>query len=46
MALIRIQERPSGPNGTNAVLSFDHGAEYPITISDPFSQEEEQQLVH
>src|SRR5579884_899712 len=44
MTLIRIQERPAGPNGSNAVLSFEHGAEYPITIADPFCEEEEQQL--
>jgi CHAT domain len=44
MAVIRIQERPGAPDGSNAVLSFDHGPEYPITISDPFTEKEEQEL--
>jgi hypothetical protein len=44
MTLIRIQERSAGPDGANAILSFDYGAEYPITIHDPFSEEEEQHL--
>ncbi len=44
MPLIRIQDRPGGPDGSNAVVSFDHGPEYPITISDPFTEKEEQEL--
>ena len=44
MALIRIQERIGGQDGSNAIVSFDHGPEYPITISDPFTKEEEQEL--
>ncbi len=44
MPLIRIQDRPGGPDGSNAVVSFDHGPEYPITISDPFTKEEEKEL--
>jgi hypothetical protein len=44
MTLIRIREQPSGQDGSNALLSFEHGAEYPISIHDPFSEEEEQQL--
>ncbi len=45
MTLIRIQERPNGPNGANAIVNFNNsGAEYPITISDPFSPEEEKLL--
>jgi tetratricopeptide (TPR) repeat protein len=42
--LIRIQGHPGGPNGSNAIVSFDHGPEYPITISDPFTEQEEQEL--
>jgi hypothetical protein len=44
MTLIRIQERPNGPNGANAIVNFNNGPEYPITISDPFSKEEEELL--
>src|SRR5713226_3688462 len=52
MALIRIQEvpgttSPDGANGTGpaqATLSFDNDAQYPITISDPFSEKEETEL--
>ena len=45
MAVIRIREIPGSPNGSSAVVSFDHGEEYPITIKDPFSTtDEEQQL--
>ncbi len=44
MTLIRIQERPNGPNGANAIVNFNNGPEYPITISDPFSEEEEKLL--
>src|SRR6266496_164540 len=45
MAVIRIREIPGSPNGSSAVVSFDHGEEYPIAIKDPFSTtDEEQQL--
>ena len=44
MPLIRIQERPEGPDGSNAVVNFDNGPEYSITISDPFSAKEEEEL--
>jgi hypothetical protein len=44
MPLIRIQERPGGPDGSNAVVSFNNGPEYFITISDPFKEKEEQEL--
>src|SRR5713226_353806 len=43
MALVRIEERQGVPDGTNAVLSFEHGAQYPITIRDPFSDAEQQE---
>jgi len=44
MSVIRIQDRPGGTDGSNAIVSFDHGPEYPITISDPFTKDEEQEL--
>jgi tetratricopeptide (TPR) repeat protein len=44
VTLIRIREQPRGQVGSNALLSFEHGAEYPVSIHDPFSEEEEQQL--
>ncbi len=44
MPLIRIQERPGGPDGPNAIVSFNNGPEYPITINDPFKEQEEQEL--
>src|SRR5205823_5685914 len=33
-----------GPNGANAVVSFNSGTQYPVTISDPFSEKEEETL--
>ncbi len=44
MELIRIQERAGGQDGSNAVVSFDNGPEYSITISDPHTEEEEKEL--
>ncbi len=44
MTLITIRERRDSPDGTNATLSFDHQGEYPITITPPFSPEDEQRL--
>jgi hypothetical protein len=44
MSLIRIQECPERPDGSNAQVSFEHGIEYSITISDPFTEEEESLL--
>lgn len=44
MPLIRIQERSQGQDGFHAALSFDHGPEYRVTIRDPFSEQEEEQL--
>src|SRR5438876_184190 len=44
MPLIRIQERPGGSDGSNAIVSFNNGPEYPITIKDPFKDQEEQEL--
>ena len=44
MPLIRIQERPGGPDGPNAIVSFKNGPEYPITITNPFEEQQEQEL--
>src|SRR5437870_9578458 len=44
MPLIRIQERPEGPDGSNAIVSFNNGPEYPITINDPFKEQQEHEL--
>ena len=44
MALLSIQERSGGSESSNAVVRFDNGPLYPITISNPFSDEEEQEL--
>src|SRR5947208_8562956 len=44
MTLIRICERIGGPNGSNAVISFNNGPEYPITITNPFDEQQEQEL--
>ncbi len=44
MPLIRIQERPGEPDGSNAIVSFNNGPEYPITINDPFKEQGEQEL--
>ena len=43
MPLIRIQERSGGPDGSNAIVSFINGPEYPITITDPFEDKEEKE---
>src|SRR5256885_10457569 len=40
MTLIRIQERLGEQDGSNAIVSFDHGPEYPIIINDPFIDHE------
>src|SRR5438874_1780201 len=45
MVQIQIRERPAGPDGSNATVSFDNTGEYPITISDPFAEPEEEQLL-
>ena len=44
MPLIRIQERPEGPDGSNAMVSFNNGPEYSITINNPFEEQQEQEL--
>ena len=44
MPLIRIQERPGEPNSPNAIASFNNGPEYPITINNPFEEQQEKEL--
>src|SRR6266700_5372705 len=44
MPLIRIQERPGVPDGSNAIVSFNNGPEYSINISDLFKDKQEQEL--
>jgi hypothetical protein len=44
MVVIRIQQRSEQPGSFQAILSFDYGPEYPITIRDSFSEEEERWL--
>lgn len=43
MPLITIREQ-QGTGGANATVSFDHGPEYPATVTDPFSQQDEELL--
>ena len=42
--VIRIQERSAQDDGFHAVVSFDHGPAYPITVRDPFDQKQEEEL--
>jgi CHAT domain/Tetratricopeptide repeat len=44
MGVIRIRESGERPDGWNATVSFDYGPEYDISICDPFSEAERQQL--
>nr|WP_228060526.1 MULTISPECIES: CHAT domain-containing protein [unclassified Coleofasciculus] len=44
MSLITIREQQSTDSGFRATLSFDGRVNYPITITDPFTPKEEQQL--
>src|SRR6266700_1848879 len=53
MALIRIREIPgeaktsddsNNAGNAQATISFDDGPPYPITISDPFTEKEENEL--
>jgi hypothetical protein len=43
-SVITLTERPGGAGGANASVSFDHGPEYPITLSDPFTDKQEREL--
>lgn len=44
MALIRIEEWTGGTNGANARVSFNYGPAYPVTVTDPFTPQQEHQL--
>ena len=41
MPLISIREHPGGPAGANATVSFEPQDAYPITVTDPFTPEDE-----
>jgi tetratricopeptide (TPR) repeat protein len=41
MQVIRIRELTGGAGGPNASVSFNNEGEYPVTVSNPFSKEEE-----
>jgi len=44
MTLITIRETGSANDSPNATVSFDNRGEHPITITDPFSEQDEQRL--
>ena len=44
MTQLTIRQRAPQPDGSNACLVFDHGEEYPITVSDPFDEGQEERL--
>nr|MBA2678744.1 tetratricopeptide repeat protein [Ktedonobacteraceae bacterium] len=44
LSVIRIEERPKGGEGWNALVRFEDGFEYPITIKSPFSGQDEERL--
>jgi hypothetical protein len=44
MATIRIQERAGGTHEFQAAISFNTGPEYALTINNPFTKEEDDQL--
>ena len=44
MTTIRIRQRDPPAEGANASVAFDGGEEFPVTIADPFSQEDEARL--
>lgn len=44
MGVIRIQERAAGEHETTAVVSFEHGVEYPIQVRDPFADDPQQEI--
>lgn len=44
MSLITIRETSDNSEGTNATISFDNGPDYPITLTNPFTDEEEAHL--
>jgi tetratricopeptide (TPR) repeat protein len=44
MTLISIRENTGETDNANATVRFDHGSEYPISISSPFAEEDELHL--
>ena len=42
--IIRIREQAEQDSTFSAAVSFDHGPEYPITVRDPFTEKQEQEL--
>jgi tetratricopeptide (TPR) repeat protein len=44
MPLIRIREQQCTPQHTRAVLSFDGQGEFPLSLTNPFSEQEEKRL--
>ena len=44
MSVITIREQQQTESGFAATVTFDNSAEYPITISDPFTPQEEKEL--
>lgn len=44
MTRILIEEWNGGPSDTNARVSFDGGPVYPVTVTSPFTQAQEQRL--
>ena len=44
MSVIRIQERPGRPGEPNAAVIFEHSEEYPLTLHDPFTEQQEADL--
>jgi len=43
-SVIRIQEQSVQNDGFHAVVSFDYGPQYPITVRDPFDQKQEAEV--
>ncbi len=41
---IQEQERPKKRNGWNAIVRFNNGAQHHITISNPFSKADDEEL--
>jgi hypothetical protein len=44
MTQITIREKTASDSGWEATISFDNGPEYPITVQNPFTAEEEAEL--
>jgi hypothetical protein len=44
MPTIRIRQREAPAEGANASVAFDGGEEFPVSITDPFSKQDEERL--